>query len=185
MNSAHGADWTEIAGEGILTRSRRARLTRLGVKVNDTQLVSLIAAQPVSEDVLTVEITFPPLPPGHLGMIVPKTRLFINKPKARDIGWDAVTAAGVYVLTGSASLATGAQLFQRALRLMRVLSTAEADLAIVMASLSNGRPTAVSIPSSTIEAAYEEDAAKVMPLLSGLRKRGIAIEDADGWRLVD
>ena len=118
-------------------------------------------------------------------MIVPKTRLFINKPKARDIGWDAVTAAGVYVLTGSASLATGAQLFQRALRLMRVLSTAEADLAIVMASLSNGRPTAVSIPSSTIEAAYEEDAAKVMPLLSGLRKRGIAIEDADGWRLVD
>lgn len=54
-----------------------------------------------------------------------------------------------------------------------------------MANLSEGRPTDISLPISRIESAYEEDSAKVAPLLKGLRKRGIAVEDGEGWRLVD
>jgi hypothetical protein len=69
--------------------------------------------------------------------------------------------------------------------MMRVLAADEADLAIVMANLSEGRPTDISLPISRIESAYEEDSAKVAPLLKGLRKRGIAVEDGEGWRLVD
>jgi hypothetical protein len=183
--SPSGAEWTEITADGILPTSRQARLAQRGVHLDNQLLASLLAAQPVSEGVLMVETTLPSLPPGHLGMIVPRTRLFINRPKAHDLGWDAITAAGVFVLTGSASLAAGAQLFQRALRMMRVLAADEADLAIVMANLSEGRPTDISLPISRIESAYEEDSAKVAPLLKGLRKRGIAVEDGEGWRLVD
>lgn len=136
MRNSDGSEWTEIKTTGILQHSHRVRLIRRGVQINESNLVSLLASEPISEDVLRIETTLPSLPPGTVGYIVPKTRLFINKPKARDIGWDAVTAAGVYVLTGSVSLATGAQMFQRALRMMRVLSADEADIVIVMAALS-------------------------------------------------
>ncbi|MBK6441189.1 MAG: hypothetical protein IPH27_16330 [Actinomycetales bacterium] len=185
MRNSDGSEWTEIKTTGILQHSHRVRLIRRGVQINESNLVSLLASEPISEDVLRIETTLPSLPPGTVGYIVPKTRLFINKPKARDIGWDAVTAAGVYVLTGSVSLATGAQMFQRALRMMRVLSADEADIVIVMAALSGGRPYDVSVPISKIQSAYEEDSAKVAPLLAGLRKRGIAVDDGDGWRVVD
>ncbi|MFT4217165.1 MAG: hypothetical protein QM619_08290 [Micropruina sp.] len=74
--------------------------------------------------------------------------------------------------------------FQRALRMMRMLSEDEADLAIVLATLSGGRPYDLAVPTARLEAAYEEDRAKVAPLLASMARRGVLVENQRGWRVV-
>ena len=51
--SPSGAEWTEITADGILPTSRQARLAQRGVHLDNQLLASLLAAQPVSEGVLS------------------------------------------------------------------------------------------------------------------------------------
>lgn len=116
--------------------------------------------------------------------LVPHTRLFFNKPKAVDLGWDMATAAALFVLSGSSPASAAATAFQRALRMMRLLTEEEADLAVVLAALSGGRPYDVSVSTERIENAYEADRDRVRPLLDSMARRGLTIAGPNGWRLV-
>lgn len=175
--------WTEIARDELVPPRRRQLLKACGVEVDPELVLSVLMAEPLTQDVLRPEADLAH-PAETIGYLVPGTRVFIHGTKAKDVSWDALTAATVFVLTGSVTLAGALPLLQRALRTMRLLSEDEADLAVVLAALSGGRPYDIAVPDAAIAAAYEEDASRAGPLLEHMRKRGIVERVDDAWRLV-
>lgn len=175
--------WVEIARDELIPSRRQRLLRSCGVEVDPERVLSVLMAEPLTQDVLLPEAAFAQ-PAGTMGYLVPGTRVFIHGVKAKDVSWDALTAATVFVLTGSVTVAGALPLLQRALRTMRMLSEDEADLAVVLAALSGGRPYDIAVPDAAVAAAYEEDASRVAPLLKRMRKRGIVERIDDAWRLV-
>lgn len=173
-----------ISLENLIDDDTLQRASARGIEPDREAILQMVLSQGFTSGVLR---------PGAQGVgftaesekvIVPGTRLFLNKPKAVEIGWDLATAAALFSMTGSPVTSAVVSGFQRALRMMRLLSEDEADLAIVLAALSGGRPYDVSVSTAALENAYEEDRAKVRSLLTSMARRGVLVENQDGWRVV-
>lgn len=110
--------------------------------------------------------------------------VFVSRLRAEDVAWDVLTAASVFALTGSASVASAAQALQRAVRVVKLLDPEECDVAIVMKAVSGGLPYTRHVTLQQIERQYEEDAHKVRSILARMERKGV-IEgsEAAGWRL--
>lgn len=123
-----------------------------------------------------------------LRQFVPHTRLFFNRPKAVDLGWDAVIAAGVFVMAGSGSLASGLTIMRRTIQTFRHLSPDEMDVVLVMRGICQSRDrNRTTISTREIAAVYMGSplsAQAVDSLLASLAKKGVINEVDGGWRLV-
>jgi hypothetical protein len=181
---AGNSDIESTTLDGVVDSVALSRARARGVPVEAESILRLLVSQALACGVLLHDGG--PIEPelGEQKYLIPQTRLFINKPKAVDLGWDMATAAALFVLTGSQPISFAATAFQRALRLMRVLTEEEADLAVVLAALSGGRPYDASVSIKRIETAYEEDRDKVKPMLDSMARRGLIAEGPHGWRLV-
>ncbi|SOC55285.1 hypothetical protein [Ornithinimicrobium cerasi] len=122
-----------------------------------------------------------------LRQFVPHTRVFFHRPRAVELSWDATTAAGVYLATGSGSLASGLAILRRTVQTFRTLTANEMDVVLVMRGICGTRDrNRTTITRAQIADVYEgAPAAKQLDLLlRSLMKKGVIIESDDGWRLV-
>jgi hypothetical protein len=170
--------------DGMVDSATLSRARGRGVPVEAESVLRLLVSQALASGVLLHDGGRIKPESDEQKYLIPHTHLFINKPRAVDLGWDMATAAALFVVTGSSPVSLAATAFQRALRLMRMLTEEEADLAVVLAALSGGRPYDVSVSIERIETAYEEDRDKVKPLLDSMARRGLITEGPHGWRLV-
>lgn len=123
-----------------------------------------------------------------LRQFVPHTRVFFHRPKAVDLGWDAVTAGAVFAMTGSGSLASGLTILRRAIQTFRRLTPDEMDVVLVMRGLCGTRDrhrTTISLQDMT--GVYEGSpvsTSRLVSLLESLQRKGVVLEVDGGWRLV-
>lgn len=161
-----------------------ARAQMRGVPVDEESVQRLLVSQALACRVL-LPAEDPTLPDSEQQKyLIPGTRLFFNKPKAVDLGWNMATAAALFVTTGSSPAAAAATAFHQALRMMRLLTQEEADLTVVLGALSGGYAYDVPVSTQTIKKAFEEDRDKVQPLLDSMARRGLVTETAHGWHLI-
>ena len=176
------SDWTPVDEAGLLEGTVVSRLTSAGIEIDLTQVTELLLSDPSTATYLRAEAA-----DGEPGFsqLVPRTRLFFNRPRAIDVGWDAVTLAAVAAVFQSLSLAGAATAMQRLLRAFRLLDDAEIDLVALLIGASGGRPYDRGVAEERIAAGYEDESAEqVRRRLAAMEKRGILVQAPDGWRLV-
>lgn len=174
----------------------RSRMTDLGFDVDGSAVMSVIVASGEADLALRV------IEVGDgwgrqigtnaseevLRQFVPHTRVFFHRPKAVDLGWDAVTAAGVFVTTGSGSLASGLTILRRTIQTFKHLSLDEMDVVLVMRGICGTRDRhRTTISAGELAAVYRDSpvsAEAVATLVASLVKKGVVSEVDGGWRLV-
>ena len=174
----------------------RSRMTDLGFDVDGSAVMSVIVASGEADLALRV------IEVGDgwdrqigtnaseeaLRQFVPHTRVFFHRPKAVDLGWDAVTAAGVFVTTGSGSLSSGVTILRRTIQTFKHLSLDEMDVVLVMRGICGTRDRhRTTISAGELAAVYRDSpvsAEAVARLVASLVKKGVVSEVDGGWRLV-
>jgi hypothetical protein len=173
-----------------------SRLTDLGFDIDASDVMSVIVASGEVDLALRVVEAADGLTHGigteageeALRQFVPHTRVFFHRPNAVDLGWDAVTAAGVFVTTGSGSLASGLTILRRTIQTFKHLSLDEMDVVLVMRGICGTRDRhRTTISAGELAAVYRDSpvsAEAVASLLVSLVKKGVVTEVDGGWRLV-
>lgn len=162
-----------------------SRLGRRGFEVDCNDVMSLILVSGQAQAALRVAEEPGEPDDGALRQFVPRTRLFFNRPKAVDLGWDAITAAGVYLMTGSASLASGLTMLRRTVQTFRHLSLEEMDVVLVMRAICGTRDHhRTTVTEDELRAVYEDSPVPRTPTVASLVKKVVVVEVDGGWRLV-
>ena len=175
-------DWAQVDEAGLLEGTVVSRLAPAGIAVDLALVTELLLSEPATASYLRAEVEHDG---AGFSQLVPRTRLFFNRPRAIDVGWDVVTLAAVAAAFQSFSLAGAATAMQRLLRAFRLLDDAELDLVALLLGASGGRPYDCSVAEERIAAGYEDESAdQVRSRLAAMERRGILVQKADGWRLV-
>lgn len=176
------------------------RVAELGCDVDPNDVMSLIVASSEAESVLRIVETDEQSPTGDpsggpsggradetLRQFVPHTRVFFQRPQAVDLGMDALTAASVYIVTGSGSLASGLTMLRRTFQTFRNLSSEEMDVVLTMRGLCGTRDrNRTTITVTELNGAYLGSplAASLDTLTASLLRKRVITRTDDGWRLV-
>lgn len=173
----------------------QSRLNNLGFGVDGGDVMSVIIASGEADIALRVVEVSDDGDRGSgaaaseeaLHQFLPRTRIFFHKPKAVDLGWDAVTAAGVFVMIGSGSLASGLAILRRTIQTFNLLSPDEMDVVLVMRGICGTRDRhRTTVSAEELEAVYGDSplSAYLPSLVASLVKKGVVTEVDGGWRLV-
>lgn len=173
-----------------------SRMNDLGFDVEASDVVSVIVASGevdralrlVETDVGWLQETCTDSCEEALRQFVPHTRVFFHRPKAVDLGWDAATAAGVFVTTGSGSLASALTILRRTIQTFKHLSPEEMDVVLVMRGICGTRDRhRTTVSAGELAAVYRDSpvsAEALEALVTSLLKKGVVTEVDGGWRLV-
>jgi hypothetical protein len=169
-----------------------SRVNALGYGVDADDVMSVIVASGEADSVLRiVEADSADIHAGPddeaLRQFVPHTRVFFHRPKAVDLGWDAVTAGGVFVTTGSGSLASGLTILRRTIQTFKTLTVEEMDVVLVMRGVCGTRDRhRTTVTAADLAVVYQDSpiAPSLEALIASLLKKGVVTEADGGWRLV-
>jgi hypothetical protein len=172
--------WIEVL-PADLVQARLGRVLATGGSVDLADAVSILFALPETQGVLRVDGD----QAAGLNQFVPGTRIFFNAPRAKEIGWDVITAASVFAATGSTTLTTAVGIAQRAVRTFKLLDEDEMDVVLVMRGLCGSRdPAFTTITFEQLKGVYEGTQARPANRLRSLEKKGVLVRTDTGWRLL-
>ena len=145
----------------------------------------LLLGQPVSREWLRTETTWPKLPPGVMGHLVPRTRIFVNKARAKELRGDVYATASVYCFTQSLTAASAVSLFRKIANSVKMLTEDEVDLLLVVLGTSSKKPPVRPASLADVQAAYDGEGGDLRARLSALTARGVLVADSGGWFVAD
>jgi hypothetical protein len=172
--------WVHLKQDSQL-QAQVARVVSVGGSVELTDVVSVLLMIPQMHDVIRVESD----DVDGLHQFVPKTRIFYEPLRAKELGWDACVAVSVFAATSSLPLGVAAGIAQRALRTFKLLTEDEMDVVLVMRALCGADdPFFTTISRAALDEVYEDTGADLDARLKSLEKKGVVTRTDSGWRLV-
>lgn len=157
--------WVEIDAEADLAALLGVE-TGAAVSPHDAMLA------PDSAKYLRVETTMPSLPPGQVGYLVPRTRIYFNVSACRQLWGDAMVALSAYLVTQSAPAAAAATTFRKLYSSLKLLSPEEAALVHAIIECAGSNPYESPVSESDLHAALG-DTDGVDDLLDALQRKGV------------
>jgi hypothetical protein len=173
-------EWTEASASEIV---RELGQPRVSDRTAET-VVHLMRSLDEEEQVLRLQVDPPPeLKPGQLGMVLGRTRLFINKERARELHWDVICAGGVYWATHSSSLSTAAGLLRQFVKTIKLLDETELDLIAIITGTAATLPEAeMPVSQKQIERAFDGNQPQGLSRrLDSMVKRGVLKKGPGGY----
>ncbi len=165
-------------------RDVRALAALLGVELDrDTdpsELLRLLEAAPDAEEYLRTVVEIPEGVPGTLQMLVPRTRLFFNVERSKQLWGDAMVAAAVYLMTQSAPAAFLAASARKVYDNLTLLTEDEAEVVRDFFPLSGGKPYRNPIEESALRARFAETLVPLDDVLDRLERKGIVAKRRGG-----
>ncbi len=166
----------------------RALAARLGVEIDEetsaNAVLNLVREAPDVEEYLRVEFEFPLIAPGQLGMLVPKTRLFVNVERSKQLWGDAVVALAVYVMTQSAQTAFFVASARKLYNNLTMLTDDESEVVRDFFALSGGRPYQNPIEEAALRPRFAETLVPLDDVLDRLEKKGVIAKHRGGRLLL-
>lgn len=165
----------------------RAVATRLGIeideKVSANAVLNLVREAPDVDEYLEVRVEVPPMRPGQLGMLVPKTRIFVNLARSKQLWGDAIIALAVFVLTQSLPIGSFLAMARKLYDNFTMLTDDEAEVVRDFFVLTGGRPYQSPIEEAALRPRFAGTLIPLDDVLEQLEAKGIITRRHDG-RLV-
>jgi hypothetical protein len=157
-------------------------LGALGVPASTRDVESVLSVLRSDSDVrefLRDESLVEPSGSESKSYLVPRTRIFINRRRAKELRGDVYAAAAVWAVSQSVTWSAAVPIFRKLVHTLRVLDDRELDVLAVIAGVSarDGQPVA----TERILAAYEGNDPGVQPILSRMKDQGVIAQEAAGW----
>lgn len=170
-------DWTEV-------HSAQELLATIGVEVEESpggvEPLKRLADAPSLKPYLRTRTELPTLPPGLSGMLVPRTRCWVDvsglKSTQSALGWVAVVIAVAQDLTMLGALALAREVLAHS----TLLTEDEAELVGVIVGKSEGDPYKHPVSEQTVSDAYKHATVCVSALLDSLTDKGVVKSRRDG-----
>ncbi|MFT4083905.1 MAG: hypothetical protein QM638_15090 [Nocardioides sp.] len=162
----------------------KALAALLGVEIDpetkQEAVLNLLLSAPGADEYLRTKYEVPSSPPGTLGMLVGKTRIFFNLERCKQLKGDAMTALAVYATTQSAPVAFFAASARKLYDNLLLLTEDEVEVVRSFFSLSNGKPYDNPVAEQALRAKFAGTAIALDDLLDGLERKGVVSKRRGG-----
>ena len=170
--------WTEIAADDTVralgadnARSNTAR-----------DALSVLMTDPATREFLRVETSLGDGGDGKsMSYLVPKTRVFVNRKKAKDLRGDVYATGAVWALSQSLTWSAAVAVFRKFVQTVKLLDNAELDVLAVIAGIGASSSDVAPVPTARILAAYDDGRPGLDALLERMCARGVLQRDSAGW----
>lgn len=156
----------------------------VGVRVDDDvdqdAVLALLRTAPNADEYLTIIRETPALPPGTLGLVFAKTRVFFNLTRCNQLWGDAVVALAVYAMTQSGPAAFFAATVRKLYDNIALLSDDEAEVVRDFFALSSGNPYRTPIQETVLSERFARTSIAVDDVLDRLERKGIVVSHRGG-----
>lgn len=133
----------------------------------------LLGEVPEAAPYLHVRVEYPTPPFGAMGMMVPRTKIFFDVSRCRQLRGDAVVAFAVYSMTQSAPAAFFATSVRKLIESLQYLSDDEDEVVRALCVRSKGQPYSLGVPESVLVAAFAETLVDAVGTIDRLEEKGI------------
>lgn len=136
-------------------------------------ILDLLSEAPHADEYIRVVTELPEFVPGQWGLVVSRTRLFIDVQSFRPMWGDAMVAIAAYSVTQSAPAAFFASIARKAFDSLSLLSDDEAEVVRDFFALSSGRPYDVPIREADLRLRFVDTVVPLDEVLDALQRKKI------------
>lgn len=166
----------------------RTLVSLVGVAVPDeirtNGVLQLLREAPDADQYLQVRVELPQATPGVMSYLVPRTRIFFNVERSKQLWGDAMVAGAVFAMTQSAPAAFFAASARKLYDNLVLLNDDEAEVVRDVFDLSGGRPYDVPIKEDDLRARFAETLVPLNTVLDSLERKGIVAKRRGGLLLL-
>ncbi len=145
--------WTEIAADDTV---RALRATNAGSGAA-REALSVLMTDPATRGFLRVETSLGDDGNGEsMSYLVPRTRVFINRERAKDLRGDVYATGAVWALSQSLTWSAAVAVFRKLVQTVKLLDDAELDVLAVIAVIGASSGDVAPVPTERILAAYDD-----------------------------
>ncbi len=149
--------------------------------VSGSTLLNLLRDAPNAEQYLRLRTEVPQLRPGVvMGYLVPKTRIFFNVERSKQLWGDAMVAGAVFSMTQSAPAAFFAASARKLYDNLTLLSDDEAEVVRDFFVLSTGRPYDAPVEEAALRKRFVDTSVPLDAVLDKLERNGIVAKRRGG-----
>jgi hypothetical protein len=169
--------WKEIAdADALATQLGFGRITPEAA----SRILETITQMPYSDRYVKIRIEFPELPPGNIGYMVPRTRIFFNLRRCKEFWGDAMVALATYLFTQSPQAAFIAATIRKVYDNLVLLSEDEAEVIHVLIGLARGDPYGIPVPEEALRSAHTDATVSINDLLDSLERKNVLERRREG-----
>jgi hypothetical protein len=140
---------------------------------NPGAVLNLLRDAPNAEEYLRVRVEMPKGIPGTMQMLVPRTRIFFNLERSKQLWGDAMVAVAVFAMTQSAPAAFFAATARKVYDNLVILSEDETEVVHDFFTLTAGRPYQTPVKEEALRARFAETLIPLDEVLDHLERKGI------------
>lgn len=152
---------------------------RIDAGLKENTVLELLRGAPNSDKYFTVVLETP-TPLDALAVVVPRTRVFFNLARCKQLWGDAVVALAVYAMTQSAPAAFFAATVRKIYDNFMLLSDDEAEVVRDFFALSTGDPYRHPIPEPALRERFTHTTIPIDEVLDTLERKGIIVSHRGG-----
>lgn len=171
------SEWMEV-------RSIQDALAAMGLDLeefpNGTQVLQNLADTSGFERCFRVTVEWPKLPNGAVGMLVPRTRFWLDLTAAKSMGNDVFFTGVVFAATQDLPLSAAVALVRKGFGTIKRLTEDEAELVTVIIGKSAGNPYKHPVREQDVRKAYVNATVSVSDLLDSLTDKGVITSRRNG-----
>lgn len=156
----------------------------LPADIRPSAILDLLRDAPEADEYLTLRTEMPQIQPGVLGYLVPKTRIFFNVERCKQLWGDAMVAGAVFTMTQSAPAAFFAASARKVYDNLVLLNDDEAEVVRDFFALSAGRPYDTPIEETALRRRFDETSLSLDAVLDKLERKGIVAKRRGGMLLL-
>ncbi|MGV0041663.1 hypothetical protein [Mycobacterium colombiense] len=165
------SDWPEVENAEALVAE--AGLDPALIEGQGAKILELMSRAPESSRYLEIKTEYPKMPPGHVGFMVPHTRIFFNVGRCKEFWGDAMVALSVYAMTLNTPAAFFAATARKLYDNFTLLNEDEAEVVHVLIALAGGHPYTTPVQESKLHAAYIDATVSLDELLDSLERKNV------------
>ncbi len=170
--------WTEIAADDTVRVLGAANAGSGATR----EALSVLMSDPVTRGFLRVETSLGDDANGEsMSYLVPRTRVFINRERAKDLRGDVYATGAVWALSQSLTWSAAVAVFRKLVHTVKLLDDAELDVLAIVAGIGASSGDVAPVPTERILAAYDDGRPGLDGLLERMRARGVLQRDSAGW----